>query len=212
MSTSKKKTPDKIQEDINEDEIGMNHTSPTADTSNVGSGNINKIRDILFGVQMREFEKRFQRTEDRMTKELKEIREDVKKNIDSVESFIRQEVESLSDLIKDGKNERLEIETNFNKELAESSKGLDKKIAKIDEQLTKSTRDMRQHMLDQSKSLTEEIRKKYEDNSHALEKATEGLDATKIDHSTLAEMLTDMALRLTSDPAVNFNLEDLGNE
>ena len=42
----------------------------------VGSGNVEKIRDILFGAQMRDYEKRFIRLEERMFKEMKDLRDD----------------------------------------------------------------------------------------------------------------------------------------
>jgi hypothetical protein len=43
-------------------------------------GNIDKIRDILFGSQSRDFERRFTRMEDRMIKEISDMRDDTRKN------------------------------------------------------------------------------------------------------------------------------------
>ena len=41
--------------------------------------NVDKIRDILFGSNMREYEKRFGRLEERLTKSSDALREDLKK-------------------------------------------------------------------------------------------------------------------------------------
>ncbi|MFI5095659.1 MAG: hypothetical protein ACHQIK_19695, partial [Candidatus Acidiferrales bacterium] len=41
--------------------------------------NVDKIRDILFGSNMREYEKRFARLEERLTKSSDALREDLKK-------------------------------------------------------------------------------------------------------------------------------------
>jgi hypothetical protein len=63
---------------------------------NPEGANVDKIRDILFGSQMRDYEKRFVRLEDTVTKALDTLREDMTKRLDTLGSFIRQEVDSLS--------------------------------------------------------------------------------------------------------------------
>src|SRR5208282_6470460 len=63
---------------------------------NAEGANVDKIRDILFGSQMRDYEKRFVRLEDSVTKALDTLREDMTKRLDTLGSFIRQEVDSLS--------------------------------------------------------------------------------------------------------------------
>ena len=45
-------------------------------------GNIDKIRDILFGSQSRDFERRFTRMEERMIKEISDMRDDTRKKLD----------------------------------------------------------------------------------------------------------------------------------
>ena len=65
--------------------------------------NVDKIRDILFGSQMRDYDKRFARVEERLVKDAAALREEIKKRIDGLESFVHQEVESLGQRLK---NER----------------------------------------------------------------------------------------------------------
>ena len=48
--------------------------------------NVEKIRDILFGSQMRDYEKRFQRLEERLTKDAEALREELKKRFDGLET------------------------------------------------------------------------------------------------------------------------------
>ncbi|MDQ3996738.1 MAG: hypothetical protein M3303_06935, partial [Gemmatimonadota bacterium] len=43
-----------------------------------GSANIEQLRDIIFGGQMREYERRFVRMEERIAKELADVREEVR--------------------------------------------------------------------------------------------------------------------------------------
>ena len=70
--------------------------------------NVDKIRDILFGSQMRDYEKRFTRLEDNVTKALETLREDMTKRLDTLGGFVRQEVDSLSQRVKTEKAERSE--------------------------------------------------------------------------------------------------------
>ena len=54
--------------------------------------NVDKIRDILFGSQMRDYDKRFVRLEERLAKAADALRDDLKKRFDSLEAFVQQEV------------------------------------------------------------------------------------------------------------------------
>ena len=74
--------------------------------------NVDKIRDILFGSQMRDYEKRFVRLEDNVTKAIEGLREDMTKRLDTLGAFVRQEVESLSTRLKNEKSERTKADSS----------------------------------------------------------------------------------------------------
>jgi hypothetical protein len=76
----------------------------TNDQSN--SNNLEKIRDILVGSQMREVEKRFARLEERLTKLSSDLRDDLNKSLTSLETFVKKEIESLNDRFLTESNER----------------------------------------------------------------------------------------------------------
>src|SRR5215813_12388102 len=71
-------------------------------------GNIDKIRDILFGAQSRDIEKRILRLEERVAKETAALREDVNKRLEFLESYIKKEVDALTDRLKVEQTERSE--------------------------------------------------------------------------------------------------------
>src|SRR5580692_12969243 len=73
---------------------------------NAEGANVDKIRDILFGSQMRDYEKRFVRLEDNVTKAIEGLREDMTKRLDTLGAFVRQEVDSVSTRLKSEKSER----------------------------------------------------------------------------------------------------------
>src|SRR6201982_3364027 len=57
--------------------------------------NVDKIRDILFGSQMRDYEKRFARLEETLVKETVEIRETNRRRFDQLEAYMKKEFEAL---------------------------------------------------------------------------------------------------------------------
>lgn len=194
-----------------------------------GVGNIEKVRDILFGTQMREYEKRFARMEERMMKEISNLRDETRKRFDAVEGYAKKEIESLCDRLSVEQNERVEsikreAELLSNRlkgeqvergeaikelamEMKETNRLLEKKIAQLDELLGKISRDLRQQILDQSKELSEVIRLKYEDATAALERVGRELRLDKVDRSKLSELFMGMALQVTDDAALRLNIE-----
>ena len=161
--------------------------------------NLDKVRDILFGSQMRDYEKRFARLEDRLLKESTDVREDVRRRLEALEQFTRTELESLTDRLKAEQQARLDAVEEVSRELRDAVKAVDKRLGQLDEQTTRGQRELRQQILDQSKHLSDEIQQKHDDLSARLEREVQELRADKTDRATLATLLTEMALRLTNE-------------
>jgi hypothetical protein len=164
-----------------------------------GGANLEKIRDILFGAQVNDFEKKFARLEERLLKETAEARAETKKRFDALEGFIRKEVESLAERVRGEQEERMDASKDLSRELRETAKGLEKKLGSLDEQTTRSQRELRQQILDQSKALTEEIRTRIRESATALSKELKELRAEKTDRTALAGLFTEAAMRLTNE-------------
>src|ERR1700735_4587522 len=69
------------------------------------AGNVDKIRDILFGSQMRDYEARFARLEETLIKETLEIRETNRRRFDQLETFIKREFETVQAKFKAERDE-----------------------------------------------------------------------------------------------------------
>ncbi len=164
-----------------------------------GGGNLDKIREILFGVQMRESEKKLARLEERLLKESSDMREEIRKRFDALEVYIKKEVESLSARLKAEQEERTGSDKEVAREIKDLSKITEKKISQIDDQTAKNQRELRQQILDQSKSMTDEIRQKVEQMSALLERRVQELRSEKADRSALASLFTEMAVRLNDE-------------
>jgi DNA anti-recombination protein RmuC len=163
------------------------------------SGNIDKIRQILFGNQMRDYEKRFSRLEERLLKESADLRDETRKRFDSLETFIKNEFEATSERLRAEQRTREESTQSLSRDLQESSKALEKKLGQFDEQNSRSQRDLRQQILDQSRSLSDEIRQKHEEISAMLAREVAELSRDKTDRSALAALFSEVALRLNDE-------------
>lgn len=166
--------------------------------------NVDKIRDILFGSQMRDYEKRFARLEEGLHKSLDTLREEMAKRLDTLSGFVQQEVESLSGRIKTEKSERAEGLKEMARELKDASKILEKKLSQLDEQLSDGQSELRAKMLEHSKAISADIEKLRREASAALDRETQALRHEKTDRASLADLFSEFSLRLKN----NFELPE----
>lgn len=167
-------------------------TSPTAE-------NLDKVRDILFGAQMRDADRRFLRLEERLGKDLTDVREETRKRLESLEAFAKKEVQSLVERQKSEQGQRTEAVKELMQELRELGKTLSKRADDLEEQHTAGRREIHEELLEQSKGLRDDIVRSQLDLSTALQSAMDELRSEKADRSSLAELFSEMALRLNSD-------------
>jgi hypothetical protein len=162
-----------------------------------GAGNVDKIRDILFGSQMRDYESRFARLEETLIKETLEIRETNKRRFDQLESYIRKEFETVQTRLKAERDERSDSASRQSRELKDLSDSLGRRIRDLDDRETNTERDLRSDLLQQARDLTEEIRARHDEMATVLERRVTELREGKTDRAALATLFNEVALRLS---------------
>jgi DNA anti-recombination protein RmuC len=169
-------------------------------SNGIGEGNsLDKVRDILFGNQIREVDKRFARIEERLINELVNVRDETRKRLDALESYIRQEVDSLSERLKKEQSERDTVVRSLSEDQKNINLSLENKIAQLDEETTHRQRELREQILNQSKSLQDDLQQKYEEILNVLKREIKALQQEKTDRSKLAALFSELAMRLNSD-------------
>ena len=158
--------------------------------------NVDKIRDILFGSQMRDYEKRFARLEESVAKTVETLREDMTKRFDTLSSFVQQEVESLSHRLKTEKSERTDGLKDISREIKDAMKVIEKKLGQLEEQMADGQSELRAKMLENSKAVTSEIEKLRRDTTAALNREVDVLRDEKTDRASLADLFSEFSLRL----------------
>jgi hypothetical protein len=168
----------------------------------VANANLDKVRDILFGGQARDFDRRFQRLEERLIQETAELKEDVKKRLAALEQFVKQETASLADRIKTEHDERTDATKDLARDVRETTKAFEKKTGHLDDQIGRVQRELRQQILEARQSLSDDLRQKIDDVLARLGQESADLRHDKADRATLAALLTEMAMRLTNELTV----------
>ena len=165
----------------------------------VGPGNIDKIRDILFGSQMRDYERRFSRLEERLLKETADLRDETRRRFEAIESFIKQEIAALSDRVKSENQQRSQSNEEITRELRDTARSISQKIDQQEEQAAQHNREIRDQILTQSKDLADEIRRRHDEISSALSREAGDLRHDKADRVALANLFTELAMRLNNE-------------
>jgi hypothetical protein len=163
------------------------------------SGKVDRIRDILFGSQMRDYDGRFQRLEEHLAREAADVRADVQKRLETLENFMKGEVASITNRLNTEQSERSSAIEKLGHDLAETAKYLDSRIKGLDEQTTREIQGLRQQLLDQSKALSDEIREKHDQMKAGLDRESEQIRGAMTGREALAEMLSEVALRLKNE-------------
>ncbi len=173
-------------------------------------GNMDKIRDILFGNQAKDYEKRFATMEMRLAQEAGELKEELLKRIDALEIYTKQEIKDINARIKKESNERVDAHKMIQDELKQGVESLNKKIVQGEENLAIKSTELRDQILSQSKQLSEEILSRYDNASKNMKQTAQELDDAKVNRSDLSGFFLELAMRLSNDEntgSVN-NLKD----
>lgn len=162
-----------------------------------GAGNIDKIRDIIFGSNMREYEQRFARLEEALKKESSDLRETTRRHLEALEGFVHRELAALEARLNAERDERSESHSRLAADLSTSSASIVRKIGDLENHEAQAKREIRNDLLQQSKELTDAIRNKGEELVALLERRAQELQHGKADRTALAGLFNEVALRLT---------------
>ncbi|MCP3874485.1 MAG: hypothetical protein GY699_15185 [Desulfobacteraceae bacterium] len=178
--------------------------SQSSDNSEPGiemadAGNMDKIRDILFGNQARDYEKRFTKMENRVAQETAELKQEILKRLDSLEGYVKQELRDIKQRISNDSKDRNDAEKSIYNEMETNFDKLTKKIVIEEENLAKKSSELREQILEQSKVLSEDILTKHDHTANTLRQTAQELDDAKVNRSDLSGFLLEIAMRLSGD-------------
>ena len=164
---------------------------------------LDKVRDILFGGQMRAVESRLQGLEERLRREQDTLRTDLAKQLGELDSFARHEFQALAERLAAERAKRTEELKALGAELKEALRALEKRHAKLEDSTSMADAGLRDQLLLQAKAASAEVAKLSERITAELKSSHHELKSTKTDSATLAGLFTDLASRLSTPPGKN---------
>lgn len=198
-----KKKPEAREE---EKQTGMDPANvPPAEGKASDGDNVNRIRDILFGAQVRQYDQRFHGVEEMIRGEVVNLRNETQKTTETLEHFAKKGLESLIAQLKAEQKERSDAINELSKKLDSLSAALDKKISRVEETTAAGRLDLQGQILQQSKNLMQEIQQRNAELTAALRKASEELRREKADRVALGNLFNEIGLRLKEE----FKLPDV---
>ena len=169
-------------------------------------GNLERTREILFGPNLRDIDKRFVRLEERLTREIGEAREEFRRRLEQFETHFKSEVESLNGHVASEREERSRLLKQSIADRTTADSALEEKLSQLLESSGRATRDLTTHTREQHRMLAEELQHKFDTLTSHLARESTALREDKTDRHALADMLGEIAMRLRGDvPAMPDN-------
>lgn len=170
---------------------------PAADAD--AERNVDQIRDILFGGQMRDYERRFQELGQRLEAEMGRLRETQDKRLaqmdkrideqfEKVGKQLRQEISDRNQAVDDLESRMQQAARTARTEINNALDGLGGELGAVDERLRDALAELGS-VLDERAS----------EAATSLSRASAELRAEKVGREDMSALLTELALRLKGD-------------
>lgn len=179
----------------------------------VGDAAASKIREILFGQHMAEYERRFAQLEVRLARELEEVRQEAANRSESLQSRVSQDVANLGRQIENERKERV-------KEVAQLGDHHRAVRQEFEVAIDKTARDAEAAVVHLRHALQEETarqRRALEERTDAIERQLDSVASTlgkeKVDRSSLQVLFEQLSVHFGADaprPGIGSRLDGKG--
>ncbi|MGB7441341.1 MAG: hypothetical protein WA919_09765 [Coleofasciculaceae cyanobacterium] len=159
-------------------------------------GNVEKIRDILFGAKLREYDSSLEKLESTLSRLQQEMAESLEQTKISLSQEIRTSIESLEQKIKSVSSNLQEEEIELKTQLEYSNNKLSRSLESLDGVVQSQTSALKEEASETSKQIQQDISKLKQAIFQELEKRFTDLQDIKVSRYDLSETLLELSLRL----------------
>ncbi len=172
----------------------------TGGASHAGEGvSVEKIRDILFGNQMQDYDRRFTSLEERVLQRIREVEAETTRSIGVLESATKKQVESFATQLGQEKDSRSDTDKELERSAREHIQTLEKRLGQVSDHLARVEREITDRIGQESQSLRDEMRRKGEELRNTIERMFSELSNVKTDRNLLAGLFVEIAKCLNQD-------------
>lgn len=162
-------------------------------------GNIDQIRDIIFGAQMRDYDRRFAQLEERLLKDSADLREELRQRYTSLEEYIRREMDTLNERISGEQRGRVSQLQELAGTLETVHRTADRRFQESGEEIARTQRDLRGELARHAANFAEELNRRSAELGGALKREADELHSRKADRAALGALFAELAARLADD-------------
>ena len=158
--------------------------NPPASNTGAMDGNVDQIREILFGAHIRDYEQRFSDLEKRLNQNFERLSNDFEKRLERVNAYAKREIDRLTEQFKSERKDRIAENRQGLKELEELTNQVETWFAEVEEQFDVESRELRATLLEQNDEL-----------ALMIQETRDSADG-KLTSEELAQLFSDIAARL----------------
>lgn len=154
---------------------------------------LEKIRDILFGVERRESDRRFAELEQRLEDQAIRAELEIQQRMEAFEEQLKAEVRTIGADLNAAQQQSAERLDHLAAELKAAMAQVEHQVEELAAQTAAGERDLREQLAEQGASLGESLRQNVEELNALIEEKTRQLRAEKIDWAGFGSMLGELA-------------------
>ncbi|WP_437586523.1 hypothetical protein [Sorangium sp. So ce1000] len=148
----------------------MEHEASAGHAESAITNSLEQVRDILCGAQFRELARRLSHTDAQVAAQAEELRSEARRRLDALEAHVRGEIEALSASIEARRAAADSALGSVARESREALELIAQRVQRLEELVARTQRELRQQLLDQSKSFLDETRRTRSELSAMLER------------------------------------------
>ena len=157
---------------------------------------VDKIRDIIFGGQMREYAQRFDELERTVTGAVDRLVKEVDKRFADLERTMGGQIQKVADKLTTEREQRKTDHSSTKSQLKEIEKLVDSKLADSDGRLAAELDEVHGVIEEEAKALSALIDKLRAEMNKLVSAEAARLDKDKLASKDLAQLFTELARRL----------------
>jgi hypothetical protein len=161
-----------------------------------GPESLDKVRDILFGGQMRMVETRFHNLEERTAQEHRALQAEFGRQLGELAAGFRAEVEALDQRLAAERARRIEELQAIGLELREALASLERRHLNLEQAASRADAELRDQVLKLSAATSAEMARLADRLGAELDRSVRRLDGEKLDTALLASLLGEVSTRL----------------
>ncbi len=168
-----------------------------AKTEEADDADVGKIRDILFGAQMAEYEKRFKTLESTLERRVNAAVSDAAAQHQALQERLVSEVAKLTQTNEHEAGERAQAIAKLERSARETAARIDERIAELDEHLAKENAEIRHELFESHQQVLAETKSLLATLDDVVQTSNQDLQDRKADRTELAGLFESFAQTLT---------------